>query len=238
MIYFLYGTDFDKAHKKFEGLIEALQKKKPDASLLRFNEDNFEIERIAELTQGQGLFENKFIVALSHVCRNDEGKECIVANIKDIASSENIFVVLEEKVDAKTKKKFETHSEKVQEFEKKEVKERATFNRFAIADALGNRSRKDLWFRYQEALSENVAPEEIHGILFWQVKSMLSAKDAGSPEEAGLKPFPFKKAKSFSRNFTDKELCKLSEDLVGVYHTARRGIDDFDIALEKFVLNI
>ena len=114
----------------------------------------------------------------------------------------------------------------------------ADFNVFALTDALGERDRKKLWTLYQRAKYAEVSPEEIHGILFWQVKSMLLAKNAKNAEEAGLKPYPFKKSVGFLKHYTGGEVEHLSRKLLSVSHDARRGLHDFDIALERFVLNI
>lgn len=236
-MYLLYGDDTQKARDKCNALIDSLEKRKPDASLFRITDETFEPSQLDELLYGQGLFEHKYIVSCAGVCRNAEFKKLITSALKDVAASDNIFVFLEESLDAKSKKAFEKHAEKVQVFEKKKVA-KESFNLFALTDALGERNRAKLWTLYQEALRNNISAEEVHGVLFWQIKSLLLAQHADSPEEAGLKPFPFKKAKSFLKNFSPEELCVLSKQLVELYHSARKGKYDLDIALEQFVLGV
>ena len=171
---------------------------------------------------------------------NSEAKDTVQDSLKDIAASDNVFVMLEGELDKKTLTKLEKHAYKVQEFTsrlnldgKKEV-----FNNFALTDALGKRDKKNLWVLYQKALMNGSVPEELHGILFWQVKSMLLAVGSKSAEEAGLKPFVYNKAKGFARNYTHDELITLSRDLVTLYHDARRGIGDFGVRLEQWVLRV
>ena len=163
--------------------------------------------------------------------------------IKDIAESPNAFVFLEGKVDKATVGKIEKKAEKVQEFKSagnegktKESKEK--FNTFSLADVFGRRDKKNLWVLYQQALLQNVAPEEINGVLFWQLKSMLVAYKSKSVQESGLSPYVFQKSKSFARNYSEEEMKKMSSALVSVYHDSRRGIHDFEIALERFILDI
>ena len=97
---------------------------------------------------------------------------------------------------------------------------------------------KDAWVLLQKALDTGGVPEEIHGMLFWQVKSMILAVSSKTAGEAGLNPFVFRKSLSFAKNFTEEELKNLSARLVSIYHDARRGGDELAIALEKFVLSI
>jgi hypothetical protein len=91
---------------------------------------------------------------------------------------------------------------------------------------------------YQQAVRHDVVPEELHGILFWQVKSMLLATLSKDAKESGLNPFVYSKAKNYAKNFTLDELKKISSQLVAIYHQAHRGEVDFDLALEKFFLSI
>jgi len=248
MLYVLYGTDTIKARVKLKSLLDTLHKRKPDASLVRVDDETFENQQLDELMYGQGLFEKKYIVVFDKVFLNEEAKKCILENIQDIAKSSNIFIFFEEKVDKKTLVKLEKHAEKVQAF----IPNTATavkkpFDIFSLTDALGRRDRKHLWILYQKAKHNNISDEEIHGILFWQTKSMLLAVSAKSAVDAGLKPFVFQKARTFCKNYTKRELEKLSASLIAVYHdarraplggSARRGIHEFPIAMEQFVLNI
>jgi len=46
----------------------------------------------------------------------------------------------------------------------------------------------------------------------------------------------FNKSASFAKKFSRRELEHISSGLVSLYHDSRRGIVDFEIALEQFVL--
>ena len=153
-----------------------------------------------------------------------------------IAESENVFVFLEDVLKADLLKVFEKHAQKVQEFKKLEKKER--FNSFLLADALGRRDKEKLWVLYHQALSEGLAPEELHGTLFWQVKALVGATLVKTGGEAGLKPFPWTKAKSFLRNWKPEELKQVSSKMVSIYHDSRRGEHELQTALEKFILDL
>lgn len=232
MLYVIYGTDTEKARDKFGALIKMLQKKKSDAELFQFDPDNWEVSRFEGLISGQGLFENKYIVSLAR-CLEDDVRD----RLKDLQESENIFILFEETLSTKDKKKLEKYAEKIEEHvRKKEIKKE--FNIFALTDALGRRDRKTLWKLYQEALAQSKTAEEIHGVLLWQLKTMCAAEKEADAKSAGLKPFVYSKAKGFLNNFKKGEIGSVTKDWIALYHEARLGRVDFDLGLEKAILNI
>ena len=247
MIYFYYGTDGELARKKAKVTIDSLLAKKPDATLVKIGEESIEDGKIMELANSQALFSNKFIVYLYKTFDNKENKELVLKNIKEIGKSENIFIFVEGKTDKVSLGKIEKAGGKIEEFAKPEksfskkeklaqIGEKIDF--FEFADALGRRDKKGLWVLYQDALKEQVPSEEVHGIFFWQTKSMLLGKLSNNPDEAGMKPYPYQKVKEYGKNYKDGELENISSKLVSMYHEAHRGNVDFPVALEKFILEL
>ncbi len=250
MLYFFHGSDKDSAREKANALIQSLQKKKPDAELFRLDPSSrgeFALEedpsnwfdaKLTELAGSQGLFNSSYIVYLTSVLEDKDVKEVFLHRLEKIGESPNIFVVLEGEVDKKTLLTITKTAEKVQLFEGKEEKKKPDFNIFSLTDAFGKRDKKNLWVLLQKAVASGAVPEEIHGILFWQLKSMLVASTAKTAGEAGVAPFVFTKAKSFLKNYTEEELKTLSGVFVRMYHDAHRGIHNFDIALERLILTL
>lgn len=238
MFYLLYGTDTEKARVKAQELVAILQKKKPDAELFKLDIDSGNGFRFEEFLNSQGLFERKFIVFGSRVFENKEVKEVLIGKIAEVAASENVFIFLEGKVEKATLGILTKVAEKVQLFEKPGLKKGEPFNMFALADAFGGRDRKGLWVLYQKALREDASGEELIGILFWQIKSMLVAREANNAEEAGLSPFVFQKSKRYNRNFKDGEVEGFAALILGLYHEAHRGEVDMETGLERFVLSV
>lgn len=238
MLYFLYGTDTDKAREKAHELLETLQKKKPDAAVFRIEAEKWNEVHLEELIGGQGLFSQKMLIFADRVFENEEAEAAIEKNLEEIGKSDNVFIFLEHKVRKALLLEITEVAEKVQEFESKEEKKKPEFNIFSLTDAFGKKDKKKLWVLYQKALEADAVPEEIHGILFWQLKSMLVAATAESASSAGLAPFVFTKAKSFLKNYSSEELKQLSSKLVRMYHDAHRGIHDFEIALERLILTL
>lgn len=238
MLYFFYGSDTDAARAKANALIVSLQKKKPDAEVFRLDADHTSETELDELIHGQGLFNRSHIVQGVRLFENDELKELFVKKLDDIARSSNIFISVEGKVDKNTLLLVADAAEKVHMFEKKEEKKKPDFNVFSLTDAFGRRDKKNLWVLFQKAVASGAVPEEIHGILFWQLKSMLVVSTTKTAGEAGVMPFVFTKAKSFLKNYSEEELRELSSKFVSLYHDSHRGIHDFEIALERFVLTL
>lgn len=239
MIYFLYGDDRSKVRAKLREIILSQQKKNPEASYFELDEDTWNEEKLKEFIETQGLFQSKYIIVLNLLLEDKKISEFIISYLDHLRDSANIFIFSEGKVSKDISSKIEKRSEKSQVFSiiKKESKKKEV-NVFELTDALGLRDKKKLWVLYQKALLQGVNTEEVHRLLTWQIKSLLSAKQSKSANEAGLNPFVFKKSVGFSKNFDLSELNNLSFNLVTMYHNARRGIIDFDISLEKFILDL
>ena len=88
------------------------------------------------------------------------------------------------------------------------------------------------------ARQAGVSAEEVIGILWWQLKTLRLAAVTKSAPEAGMKDFPYNKAKRALGNFSDGELETLSHSVLRVYHDGHAGKTDIDFALEQFVLSL
>ncbi len=223
MIYFYYGTDIDKARVKSHELADSLLKKKPDASYFKIDTDNFDISKIEEYIGGQGLFSNKYIVFLDRICSDKNTKELFLDKLKEIKESENIFIIFEGKLDKATATKIEKKSEKFlvfnlgeKEIKEKEDKKKQELNIFEIANALARRNKKEIWIIYRKLIDNGKVPEEIHGVLFWKIKSMILSGGTS--------------------NWKKDELMDFMDRLITIYHEARRGNGELETSLERLVL--
>ncbi|MFA6095089.1 MAG: hypothetical protein WC757_04370 [Candidatus Paceibacterota bacterium] len=235
MIYILHGNNTEKAREKSHAIVDSLRTKRPDASFFSVNADTWNTIALDELIGGQGLFAQKYIIFFDNISENADAKELIGERTKEIAESDNIFIFLEKKLD-KVFAALEKKAEKSQEFSRPEGKKEFGGGMFALADALGMRDKKHLWILFDDARRKDTEWEEMHGIFWWQVKSMILASKTASAEEAGLKPFVYKKSLGFAKNFKPAELEKMSHNLVTMYHQAHRGVVDFGSELERWVL--
>lgn len=217
MIYFLHGSDIDKGRSKAHELIASLQKKKPDASFFKMSADDFDEAVLQGYTGGQGLFESKYIIFLDRLCEDKKIKEDFLEHIKEIAESSNIFIILEGKIDKATSGKIEKKAEKTQEFLLPE-KKKEEYNAFALADAVGKRDRKTAWMLYRKAIDKGEAPEALHGMMFWKIKTMLTAGFPGA--------------------YSKEELYAVADRLVTVYHDSRRGVHELETGVETLLLTL
>ncbi len=160
--------------------------------------------------------------------------DALLVYAEALAQSDNVFVVIEQKLLAAPTKILKAHAEKFIEI--KDAAEGERFNVFALADALARRDKKALWVLLQQAVHAGISAEELSGTLMWQIKSMRLAARTQTAEEAGLKPFVYTKAKRATAKFTHEEIDTLGRSLIALYHDARLGKRDMDIALERFVL--
>lgn len=210
MLLLIYGTDREKARARARGIRETLQEKRPEAELFSFDSESWQAGELPALIGGQGLFEKKYVVFCNQVCAEVSIRDEVVPALKDIADSENAFIFLEGALDAKTLRAFEKYAEKVYACTAP-VKKNERFNTFALADALASGQKEKLWVLYQRALAAGIAPEEIHGVLAWKVRS------------------------SAGRN---KKSAELSAALVDLYVCSRSGNSEWGLAsaLEHFIL--
>jgi hypothetical protein len=112
------------------------------------------------------------------------------------------------------------------------------FNIFSLADALGERDRKKLWVLFQFALRQDISSEELAGVFFWQLKSMVVSRETKNANEAGVSPYVFQKSKRYNKNFSPEEELRMASKIVVLYHNAHRGLVDFEKGLEKFILGV
>lgn len=237
MLYILHGKNRNKAIDNLNKMVSVLSEKKKDAGVFRFDEENFSIDEVDYLLKGVGLFEENYIVAWDNVFGDAEAKEWLSSNLESVKNAKHIFIIYEEKIEKKFLEKLEKYAEKTKDFSEKEEK-KFDGEIFKIGNEFGKRSSKNVWMCYQELLGKGFSVEEIYGTLFWQIKNIILSKNTNSAKEAGIGPFPFKNAKSFSKNFTEEELKEISSSLVKSYHLAYEKSGEREIELEKFILNL
>lgn len=212
MLYVYSGTDREKARTELNKAVAKLAKK---SSVTRITDANAVGDLRAALG-GSGMFGEKKIVVLDGILANEEARDFFLDALPTVGKSEEIFFVLEEKLDAQTRKTIEKHAETSERFDAK--KERKGGEIFALAHALRRGDKKALWVGYQRALEQGEAPEAIHGVLFWGAKDMLLRSRAGSPEH--------------------RRGVELVAQLAELPHEARRQGFDLEYALEHYILGI
>jgi len=230
------GNNISERRQQIKKLKKSLKAKHESAEIFEIDADEFAPRQLTELTGGRGLFEENYLVLLFHVISSDEGREVVEENTQALKESNHLFVLITddcENVDGDIRE----NARSVKEFTKnKKDKEHKPW---ALADAYGERNSRTGWVELHKALqSPNNTPESIQGLLWWQTRMIWLAKYTESAEEAGESGYPYKKAKSFAKNFTEKELQKKTNKLIAMYHKSHRGKHDLKDALEEFILEV
>jgi len=198
--------------------------------------DNFEKGKLVAAVSASDLFGSRLVYVLDSPSLNNDFLEEVENNLADLGTSPNQFIWLEKSILAPLKKKLEKAGAEIKEFKKPATE--ARFNTFALADALAKKDKKNLWLLYSDAKKQGIAAEEIIGVLWWQLKSLQLAALTANASAAGMKDFPYRKAKDALRNFREGEVVGLSGSLLAVYHDGHFGRRDIDLALEEWVLSI
>ena len=241
MIYIFYGLNKEDMRHEARGFLDGLLDKNEQSKIERIYPEDLSSDKLNDFILSQGLFGEPRVIVMEGILGDDKTPAMVLGKTGEINSSPNIFIFLEEDLDSEILETLKDNVEKIFHFkDKKGGKVADKFNIFSITDALGRRDRKTAWIFYQKAVLAGISPEEVHSILIWQVKSIILAKKWGEAgaESLGMKPFVFNKAKSFSKNFSEKEIMELSSRLVDVYHRARRGAVSFEEALERMILDL
>ncbi len=237
MIIFLHGNAFDKRQKKFERIISSLRKKRPTSELFSLNEENFSEGQMEELLFGSGLFDEKHIVILNNITRIKDTGGRIFGKLDKMAESVHVFIILEDEPTPDIYKKISERAHMTEGFERIEKREREP-NVFSFTDAIGERDRRKAWTLFNLNIFHGRDPEEFHGLALWMIKNMRAAKVSMSPKDAGMKPYPYKKAKVYSENYSSGELEELSMDLIEALRKDRRGETPLRSSLERILLEI
>ncbi len=112
----------------------------------------------------------------------------------------------------------------------------SSFNVWSLTDAILARDKKNAWLLYREAIENGSAPEELSGIVWWQVKSMLLALREEQPKD--MKPFVLQKTRRGLQKYSADEVSSLARRLVTAVHEPRRGKGKSDEWLEALILSL
>lgn len=206
MIYILSGNDIKKKNIYLKKL------KKGDLPFFVYR-PGVSKEEIFERARSVSLFGESPIVVLENVVK--EGKlDLSQDEISSLQDSKTVFVFLEDKFLAPEIKKYKKYAT-IEDFNIEIKKAVPKMNVFGIADSFSRKDKIGAWILYREAILQGISPEEISGIIFWKIKTMILTD---------------------TKVFSLSELKKLSSEIVAMYHQAHRGECDFTIGLEQFIL--
>ncbi len=225
MFQVFYGTDEESSRK-------AIRAKLGEESPVRFDASSWDSGAVLSAVLGNSLFGKPSPVYFDGVLDNEDAEKFLSSHIKEINGSSHDVYLREKSIPAVLLKKMEKAGVSLTEF-KTVNKKPERFKIFDLADALGQRNKKELWVLYQKALKAGLNPEEVAGTLFWQLKAILIEEGGGK-----LNPFVAGKARRYGGNFKKDEVSSFAYSLLTSYHEAHRGGVPLELALEKFILSL
>lgn len=234
MLYVYYGSGEEAVRAAAYAKLGALRAE-TTSEISRLEPDTYEAGQVANASQGVALFGGPQVYLIDTPSVREEFFAEVTAEAAALAASIHHFVVIEGTLLAAQKKSLAEAAHEMAEY-KSESKGR--FDTFTMADALAKKDKRTLWILLQDAVREGLPAEEIIGVLWWQLKTMRLALLTTTAAEAGVKDFPYNKAKRSLANFKPGELAALSHALLLLYHDGHSGKCDINLALEEWVLKM
>ncbi len=233
MLYVFCGSDTNQVRERAFLLVH--EEEERGVRVVRIGSDGYASGLFSDLVGAVSLFGGTECYLIDMPSEDEDMYEATLAHLEAFRDSAHTFIIIEGALLAPEKKKFEKYAEKLVEI-KGVAGER--FNAFSLADALAEKDKKRLWLLLQDAKEAGLSPEEIIGTLWWQIKAMRLAGGTNSAAEAGMKDWPYNKAKRSLIKFKSGEIEQLGRSLLSVYHDGHAGQRDIDLALEKWVLEV
>jgi DNA polymerase III delta subunit len=176
MLHVYYGTDRQKVRDAATVFTDINMS--PDGTLTTLDAHGYAAGQISDALGASSLFGGEEWFVIDTPTDNADLAEEVKNNLKEMSESGNTFIILEGALLAAAKKSYAKYAESSEEFI---AAKNERFNTFAMADALASKDRRQLWVLLQEAKAAGSAPEELIGILWWQLKALRLADVSDNP---------------------------------------------------------
>ena len=235
MLTILVGPDNARRANRLGALVASLKK---NGVVVETQSDiRFDANELRSRAGSTSLFGGSVAVVISGVADTADRRDELEKILPALAESPHRFIISESALLAPFLKKARASGATVEEFELKfKPKKIEAFNSFLLSDAIYDRKRSVAWPLYRQAIDLGLESRELHGKIFWAVKTMTLAKSSQSAGESGLNPFVFQKAKAGSSNYNAEELSHMLVDLSVLFHEALVSGINLETSLEAFIL--
>ncbi len=230
MLHLYYGSDMIAARAKALKVLE-----EADAAIERIEAESYISPALLQVAESVSLFGDVSVYFIDSPSSNNELWQDVIRAIETLQASSSLFVIVDGALLAAQVKAIAPYAAHSEVFTKGT---QMSLNVFALAEALSQRDKKNLWILLAAAQRHGLSAEEIIGTLWWQLKSMRLAEITQSALEAGMKDYPYNKAKRALKHYKKGELEQLTESLLVVYHQGHGGEKDIWVGLEEWVLAI
>lgn len=232
MIIVLTGNNQILKNKEMESLLA--KEGGSDSFLMLSFDDNQPVTLLEEMIRSEDIFGKPVLLKIvasdskvyfdvfkNTLSRFDKSKDICVVFTPSLTKPERIF--------------FEKANATIKDFTFTKAKESPLV--FALTDALIKKDKKNAWIIFQRMIDTNTAPEEIHGALWWQWKtlSLVVSKEKNIAKK-NISPYVFSKSEAASKKIGEKEIQNGLSMLMKMFQNSRRGTSDLIHQIELFIL--
>lgn len=233
MLHIFYGNNTVGVRNRAHGFADSLLG--TGVGFSRIDADSYEASVLRDALSAVSLFGEKVLYVLDTPGASEVFAQEVLSLLEEFHTSVHDFVVIEGTLLPPAKK---TYAKYADTFEETTGEKKEAFNVFVLSDSLARKDKKSLWLGLCEARRRGLSPEEIIGTLWWQLKTLRLAAFTRNAAEAGMKDFPYNKAKRSLSLFKEGELQHLAQTLLAAYHEGHQGETDIDLSLERWVLTV
>lgn len=195
--------------------------------------ETYEPGALADIVAARSLFTEMQVILID--TPREMLAEELSALLPAMANGSDRYIVIEGPLLTAAKKKYAEHTDALHEYTAPKTER---FNTFTLADALARKDKRGLWVSLQQARRAGISAEEITGVLWWQLKNIRLAALTSTAAEAGMKEYPYRKAKAALRTIPEADAARLARSLLRLYHEGHGGEVDLDLAIEQWVLSL
>lgn len=233
MLQVFFGNDTIRVRQE---ALRVVEKFREEGLAMEFiTPEDYQRGSLSKAVADVSLFGSRWVYLIDNPSLEVDMEEELMAVLPSIAESQNVFIIVEGPLFADRKKAFAKYTTQLEEYKRTAGK---TFNSFLLADAFLKRDKKGLWLLFHEAKLSGALLEELVGVIWWQIKVARLAQLTGSADEAGIKEYPYSKAKRSLNKFKVGELEELSLSFITLVHESRLGLRDLDFELERWILRL
>ncbi len=229
MIYLFAGDDINKKISNYQKFVDSLPKgpslnPQETTEIFFIINNNFDFMQIESFFSGPSFFSDKQIIVFKNIFENEKILNFILEKLNLMSTSQNDFIFLEGKLNKATLDLFKKARAELNIFELSKM-QKEKFDNFLLANDFGQRNKLNLWIHFRQAVEKGVMLEELSGVLFWKIKTMILSKSQLNATDIGQK-------------FSEIELKNYATKLSYLLPEARKSGLDAEIAFEKFLLEI
>ena len=233
MLYVYYGNSSTLLRERVHERVSELRVN--GYAFERLEAGQYQSGQLADVVESVSLFGGRMVYLLDAPDESTIFWSDCLNYAAGMAQSDHVFIIAVQTLLAADRRALQAVAAAMVEC-KQAAAER--FNTFRLTNALAERDKKQLWLLLTEARAAGITDEEIIGVLWWQIKTMLLAARTNTAAEAGIKSFPYQKAVQALRRFPAAHIEHIAMSLIGLYHAGHAGERDLGVALEEWVLAI